>query len=491
MGRVAAGLGWTSLAAAVNALVQLGVVAVLARQLEPAAFGLLAMAVVATRFVACFAQWGMAQTLVQRAELSSAHLSAAVVLAAAASSALAAGLALAAPTFAAAFHTPELTRVLRVYAWTLPMAALSALPMALLRRAAQHATASSIEVISYAVGYGGVGIAAAMAGWGVWSLVAASLAQQALLLLLGASLARYQLCWPIPAPAWRELLGRGSGYSLISFLEFLWSNLDSLVIGRALGPALLGVFNRAQLLASLPVEQAVNAGSKVMFPALAGWQHDRTRLVEGFWLMLAGSGLVSVALAAGIAAAAPDLVAALLGPAWGAAAPLVAALAIGVPATFVYVACGITLDSLALLRGKLILQALTLIVKALALWLALAHGLVWLAAAVVAAEWLRAAAGLRLISHALQLDAAILRGLLAAMLLLGLAMYAAVWSAHQLSLGWGLGWAMSLPLRLGAQVLAGAAVLAGAWSLAWRRQSVSAWLYPLRRQLQQSLGRAA
>ena len=487
MGRLVAGLGWTSLAAAVNAGVQLLVVAVLARQLDPAAFGLLAMAVVATRFVACFAQWGMAQTLVQRAELSSAHLSAAVVLAGAASSALAIGLVLAAPSFAAAFRAPELTSVLRVYAWTLPMTALSALPMALLRRAARHATASSIEVISYAVGYGGVGITTALAGWGVWSLVAASLAQQALLLVLGASLARYQLCWPIPAPAWRELLGRGSGYSLISFLEFLWSNLESLVIGRALGPALLGIFNRAQLLASLPVEQAVNAGSKVMFPALAGWQHDRTRLVEGFWLMLAGSALVSVALAAGIAAAAPDLVAALLGPAWAAAAPLVAALAIGVPATFVYVACGITLDSLALLRSKLILQAATLVLKALALWLALAHGLVWLAAAVVAAEWLRAAAGLRLISQALQLDAAILRGLLVAMLLLGVAMFAAVWAARQGSL------ALALPLlgRLGAEVAAGAAMLAAAWALGRRRQSVLGWLEPLCLQLRQGLQRAA
>ncbi len=497
MGRVTTGLAFTTLATGVHAVLQLVVIAVLARALPPAAFGLLALALLATRLVGSFAHWGMAQALVQRTELSAAHTTAAALLAGGASVALALVVVAAAPLFALALAAPELTELLRAMALILPLSALASLPLALLRRAARHGLASGIEVASYGLGYGGVGIAAAAAGWGVWALVAASLAHQAMLLILAASLARYPLAWPLPATACRELMARGSGYSLIGFLEFLWSNLESLLIGRAMGAAVLGLFNRAQTLANLPVEQAVNAAGKVLFPAMAGWQRDRARLLEGFWLMLLGSGVVSMALAAGLAAAAPDVVALLLGPAWLQAVAPLAVLAWGVPASSVYVACGITLDGLGALRAKLQWQAGLLLLKAAALVAVLvavgaagalgaadagpsqalgvnavlsaaaSSGLLALAAVVVIAEWLRALAGLRLVRHALDLSPAPLWQALLALLALGAAVYGAVWAAHLGSLGlaWPLLW------RVVAETAAGAAALVAALALAW-------WLMP-------------
>jgi len=71
--------------------------------------------------------------------------------------------------------------------------------------------------------------------------------------------------------------------------------------------------------------------------------------------------------------------------------PLVAIIAFGVPSTFAFVACGVTLDSLAALGPKLRLQTFMLVLK-LALVVALAPwGLVGVASAVVLAELLRIA----------------------------------------------------------------------------------------------------
>lgn len=449
---ILAGLGWSSIATAVNLAAQFGFMALLARVLEPAAFGLMAMAAIATRFASFFAQAGAAQTLVQQATLDRALTTAAFWLSLAVSGALYAVTWLAAPLFSRYFQAPELVAVLRLFGLTLPLAALGALPLALLRRQGRFAAAALIDVSGYVLGYGLTGTVMALQGQGVWSLVAASLCQQALSATLAFGLARYPLGGAVPRATWQQVLGQGSRYSLIGFLEFLWANVETLLIGRRLGQAALGLQNRAQLLCNLPVEQTVNASSKVLFPALSAMQTDRARVADGFLLMLLATGVLSSALSAGISAAAVDAVGLLLGGRWQAAVPLVAVLAASVPAMFAYVACGITLDSQAALGPKLRLQATLLLVK-LAAVLALSQwGLIGIAWAIVACEWLRAALGMALVSHLLHIPATLLwrtLGMLAAVLL---TVYGAVSAAVA------LGQAMALPLavRVLADALSGA-----------------------------------
>ena len=402
--QVVAGLGWSAGATLVNAVGQFVFLAVLARLLDPAAFGLLAMAGIALRFSSFFAQFGFAQALIQKPELRPADHTAALVMAVALGCTFYAATAVAAPAFAAYFRAPDLVAVLLVLAASLPLGAVAGLPMALLRRAGQFKRIAFIEVLSFVVGYGAVGMTGASSGMGVWSLVAAALAQHVLTLVLGFACARYSLAWPLQRASFRHLWRFGASYSLVGFLEFLSANVESLFVGRAFGAAPLGVFNRAVALVQLPVEQAVTAVNKVLFPALASMQNDRSRLADGFEMLLLGVGLFSTALACGIAAAAPDVVALLLGPKWAVAAPLVVIVAFAAPPMFMYVACGVTLDSMGALRPKLKLQFVTLVVKvALVVGLANVAGLPGVALAVVGAEALRLAMGMRVVSHRLGL----------------------------------------------------------------------------------------
>ncbi len=132
--QVLAGLGWSTLATLVNLVAQFGFMAVLARVLDPATFGLMAMAAIATRFASFFAQAGAAQTLVQQKNLDKGLTTAALVLTLAISLALYAATVLAAPLFSRYFATPDLVQILAVFGLTLPLSALGSLPMALLRR---------------------------------------------------------------------------------------------------------------------------------------------------------------------------------------------------------------------------------------------------------------------------------------------------------------------------------------------------------------------
>ncbi len=463
--QILAGLGWSAAATAVNAVCQVVFLAVLARLLDPAAFGLMAMATIALRFASFFSQLGLAQALIQRPQIDARDTTAAAMLAVAIGATLYALMLLTAPLFAAGFHAPELVPLIAVLGLSLLLGPVGGLPLALLRRQAQFRSVNMIEVASYVVGYGAVGIACASRGLGVWSLVAASLSQQFLLTALGLTAVRYPLTWPVPRASFAPLWHYGARQSTVGFLEFLTANVETLFIGRSLGQGALGLFNRAIVLTNLPVEQGVTAINKVLFPALAGMQGDRARLADGFQMLLLAIGLLSVALACGMAAAAPDVVALLLGPRWAAAAPIVAVAALAVPPMFMFVACGVTLDSLAALDPKLRLQAGVLVIK-VALVIALASwGLVGIAWAVVIAEVVRLFLGVRLLARLLPVRAAALWGLVALLALIG----SAVWASVAMTASLAADSALPLPARVLLEAMAGAVALAVALLLVLHR----------------------
>jgi lipopolysaccharide exporter len=459
------GLRWTTLATLVNVVAQFAFVAVLARLLEPAVFGLVLMANVSLRFAGFFAQMGTTQTLIQRPQLDRRFTSAALAVSVGVSALLYGVIALAAPLFAAYFRSELLAPVLWWYGATLVLGGLGGPPMALLRRMGRFRALSLIEVGSYLLGYGVTGIGCAWAGLGVWSLVYATLAQQGLVAVLSLSFARYPIRWPPERAALAEVWRSGSQYSLIGLLEFVWSNLESMLLGRWAGATVLGIFNRAHMLANLPVEQAMGAVHKVLFPALSSMQQDRARLADGFLVLLLASAGISVVVSAGVSAAAADVVALLLGPRWVEAGPLLAVLCVAIPALFSYVACGVTLDSLAALRPKLLLQAGLLAVKLVLVITLWQHSVLAVAWAVVLAEYLRLALGLSLLRQLLPLNAALLWRMAAWAAAAGATVHAAVAVA-----AW-VGAALALPLvaRLLLDTLAGL-LLCALWSAAAARR---------------------
>jgi lipopolysaccharide exporter len=436
--QILSGLGWSAGATVVSAVCQFAFMAVLARLLDPVSFGLMAMATIVLRFASFFAQVGFSQALIQKPKVEAEDTTAALVMALVISSGLYAAMVLAAPLFAAAFQAPELAALIGVLGLSLVLSVMGSLPLALLRRQARFKRVNAIEVASFVLGYGAVGIGCAMRGMGVWSLVAATLSQQALCILFGFVSVKYPLTWPLRRDSFKRLWVAGSKYSLIGFLEFLYANIETLYIGRVLGKFQLGLFNRAITLTNLPVEMGVGAVNKVLFPALASMQSDRLRMADGFQILLLGIGLFSTALACGIAAAAPDVVALLLGAKWVDITPLVSVVAFAVPPMFMFVACGVTLDSLAALNAKLRLQAGMLAVK-LILVLALAHwGLIGIAAAVVVAEAIRLAWGVRLVSRLLGIAASQMWWQAGLFVLVGSVTFLAVGSAASVALNLGL-----------------------------------------------------
>lgn len=318
-----------SLGAVVQGGVTVGVLAVLARLLSPADFGLVSAGLLVINFCAIFSQGLVGPAVVQHPALRDEHVRSAHAISVLGGIALLAVLWIAAPAVASALRADDLTPIVRALAWILPVQGLGAVAEALLRRSLRFRVVASVRMASYAVGYGVVGIGAALLGAGLWSLVAANAAQAGLNTTLLLVRQPYPKRLRIERTAARELLGTSGGIILGNLGSYAARNGDNLVVVRWLGVAALGLYERAYALMTMPATLVGQVLDDVLFPALAQIQSDRARVATAYRRCVAGVALVSLPLSAVIVIAAPEIVWLILGPKWGAAAVPFRILAVG------------------------------------------------------------------------------------------------------------------------------------------------------------------
>lgn len=319
------GSGWLLLSTMITSALQLVSAAVLGRLLTPADFGVVAAAGLLIRVVYYFSQFGLGSALVQRPELSDDDVRAAAWLAVVIGAVATLGGVLAAPLLAALLHQPGSVRIAQFLSLSFLLTGIATTPLALLRRRLRFRAVAVLDVASYAIGYLLFGLAAVLAGAGVWSLVVAALGQAAVQALGCLLLAPH----PISLRPSRRALGPmarfGGQVSFVGLLEFWSLQLDSLGVARGRPAADLGQYTRGTLLA-YPVVQASLVTTRVLASAFAR-VGDAGRLRQAYGDALALTATGSLTAAAVLAAGHDVLVRGLLGSQWAAAGAILPWLA--------------------------------------------------------------------------------------------------------------------------------------------------------------------
>ncbi|WP_306190794.1 lipopolysaccharide biosynthesis protein [Streptomyces sp. MK5] len=324
----AKGLRWTLLGTVATFAAQSVYSAVMSRLLVPSDFGLLALAMFVLRFVSYFGQGGLSSAVVQRPVLGPREIRATFTLGITAGLVSYAILWLLAPFAIDVLGAPAgLTPVCRVLGLTLVISALASTATGLLRRSMRYRTISLIEFGSYLVGYCGIGVTSAVAGSGVWSLVHAAIGQAGVMTLWSYASTRHDLRPLCDRQAMRSVSSFGAKVSFLGFLEFLTISIDNVLVSRYAGIEALGQYNRAMLIAMLPLHQIAAAVTKVLFPAFSRIQLQPERLRSAYLDSMAVTSMLFLPMAAVIGAGADNYVLILLGGGWHTAAQLVPILA--------------------------------------------------------------------------------------------------------------------------------------------------------------------
>ncbi|HXE58331.1 MAG TPA: lipopolysaccharide biosynthesis protein [Gemmatimonadales bacterium] len=312
------GMFWVAFGRGARALLQVAVLGVLARLLAPDDFGVVSAALVVIGFTAIFAQLGFGPALVQREELEPRHLRTAFTVSLLSGFALGGLLWLLAPAIAAFYRIDEVAPVMRALAWAFPLKGLAVVSESLLQRDLRFRYLANREVVSYALGYGLLGVALAMAGLGVWALVGAHMGQIALNTALLLLARRRGLRLGIDRRALGELAFFGGGFTAAKVGNYFALQGDNLVVGRWLGSAALGIYGRAYQLMAMPATLFGDVLDTVLFPAMARVQADPERLATAYRRGVALVALVMLPASAALVVWAPEVVHVMLGPQWSA-----------------------------------------------------------------------------------------------------------------------------------------------------------------------------
>lgn len=299
-----------------HALLHVVVLAILARLVTPEEFGVVSAALIVIGLSSIVSQVGLGPALVQRHALERRHIDTAFTSSVLLGVLLGAIMWVGAPLAAWFFRMDTVRPVLRALAWVFLLQGLATVAHSLLKREFHFRWLANLEVISYGVGYGAVGITTALLGMGVWALVWGHIAHNVVKtgLLLVKRPPRI-----LSKPEWRafkELMYFGGGFTVAKIANQVAQQGDYLVVGRFLGPAALGYYGRAYSLMSAPASGFAKVLDSVLFPAMARVQTESQRLAGAYRRGIALIALIVVPSSMAFIMLAPEVVHVVLGPQW-------------------------------------------------------------------------------------------------------------------------------------------------------------------------------
>jgi O-antigen/teichoic acid export membrane protein len=312
---VFSGLGNQYASALSTGLGQFVVTATLARLLSPADYGLFGLAAVYTGLATVLSQFGVAAALVQRAELTPRFVRASFTASVLMGLITAALVWITAPLAASLLGNTKLVPIIRGLSLGFLIANPGFVAEGLSQRKLAWRRLMWVEVIAFFLGYALPAIWMAVAGYGVWALVASALAQGLVRTVALLALEPHPK-WPRIGPEIRELLRFGSGFTLARMFNYGAAQGDNLVVGRVLGVVSLGYYSRAFKLMMILVTYFAAVVTRVLFPIMSRLQNEQDRLRSTYLTGAAVLGLISAPLGAILVVLAPEFILVVLGPKW-------------------------------------------------------------------------------------------------------------------------------------------------------------------------------
>lgn len=325
--RSLAAVKWSYLGVVARIVTQLVVQIALARLLGPEVFGLFAAALLVLGIGGIVVEMGLGSALIQKRDLTESDVRFAFTWVLLASFAMAVAVFLLSGYFADFFDDSRIADVLRGLTPAFIIQALGIVPVSLLKRELAFKAVQGVLITSYLGGYLIIGVGAALLGAGVWSLVAAWIAQNTLATISLLAIRRHSA-----KPLFRDrsslFKGFGSRVLLTNLLNWIIENVDNLLVGRFFGPTALGLYSVSYNLVRNPANHLVVTLQTVLFPVSARAQDNLDGLRRAYLTVLAGVALIAFPLFTGVAAVAGTVVEALFGSQWIESVPILMPLSI-------------------------------------------------------------------------------------------------------------------------------------------------------------------
>ena len=327
--KTVSGVKWTTISTIGVNILQLIQLAILARLLDPSAFGVMAIVMVIVGFSQAFLDMGISNAIIHKQEITQEQLSTLYWVNVIAGVLIFVVMCGVAPFVASFYHQTELTNLIILLGTTFLIQPFGQQFMVLWQKELRFKEIARIDIINKFITLI-VTVWFAYDGYGVYSLVygaiAGSIVQTAQFMQLGFKEHKPRLIFNLSNI--KEFLNFGAyqmGERTINYFNY---QIDAILIGKLLGMEALGIYNIAKNLIMKPAMVFNPIITKVTFPVMAKIQNDVLRLKEVYLKTMNYLSSVNFLAYAFIFIFAHDIVLLLFGMKWLPAVPIVKILSV-------------------------------------------------------------------------------------------------------------------------------------------------------------------
>lgn len=309
------GVLYTSIAKYVGIFVQIAITMVLARLLNPADFGILAIATVFINFLNLITDFGFGAAIIQSETLEKKDLESIFSLTQYIGLFAAFILFLLAYPIGNYYNDGSVASVVRLLSINVVFASLNIVPNALLLKAKKFKLVA-VRTLGLQIICGCIGISLAYIGLGLYALVIQSILSTAGIFVFNYNQNKIRFFNKVYVASIKKIINFSAFQFAGSVMNFITKSIDKPLVGKYLSLASLGYYEKSYRLMQMPVDNLSYVFTPVMQPMFREFQHDLRIMFQKYKKILKTLAIVGFPLSALLYFSAYDLIHLFYGGKW-------------------------------------------------------------------------------------------------------------------------------------------------------------------------------
>ncbi|MBO5973054.1 MAG: lipopolysaccharide biosynthesis protein [Alistipes sp.] len=313
--KVASGIAWSFSEKLLTMAIQMVVSIIVARELMPSDFGIMAIMTFFTSVALSIVDSGFSQALIRKEAPTESDYRTVLFFNIITSVVLYIVLVALSYPVARIYSTSVITDIAPILFLILPINALCVVQTVMFTREFRFSLLSKI-VFAASLISGAIAVVMAVMGCGIWSLVVQRLVMMGVKALAFWGIRRWRSNAAISLTALREMAPFSLRLLATDLIASIYNNVAQLFIGKMHNTSMLGYYSQAQKLKDLPVISTVQAVQGVTYPALAQIKDDREKFSQGYLRIVELLSFLLFPTMLCLVAVAADMFMLLLGDKW-------------------------------------------------------------------------------------------------------------------------------------------------------------------------------
>ena len=323
----ARGVGWIGALRGVTRVVSFGKVAILARLLSPAQFGVYGIAALVLSFLDVLTETGVNVILVQEKDNIDTHISSAWVISILRGILMSVVLLAIAPFISSFFHSPDSLFLLQLISIVPLLRGFINPSIVKFQKDLQFKKEFLYRTFLFTIDAGSA-VLVAFATHTAASIVVGLIVGVIAEVVLSFFVAKPRPTFRFEPTYFAKIFHRGKWITLSGVFQYLFQNVDNIVVGRMLGTGPLGLYQLGYSISILPISEVGDVVSRVTFPVYTKIAHDTNRLRKAFFSTVMSIAFVTIPFGVILFLFPDQLITLAFGKQWIGVAPALRILAI-------------------------------------------------------------------------------------------------------------------------------------------------------------------